>query len=213
MGRASRLADHAPVQSEEASSMSVIVALPADGDRPTWIGSDSMVHAGSLRLTGRKWVVQGPWAVGVAGHLRTVNLIEQHAGDLFTDVADAFDFSCRMRAVLQQDGYQDAEDGRGPVELGQSFLLARQSGVWTIGNDFSVIRIPAGQLWAEGTGRELALGAAHALMAVRPRPSESEIVRAAIEAAIAFDSSCGGPVWIEQLAGSGGEPRAAGRIP
>jgi ATP-dependent protease HslVU (ClpYQ) peptidase subunit len=78
-------------------------------------------------------------------------------------------------------------------------MLARSDGVWNVGADFSVISLPADQLWAEGTGRELALGAAHALLSMNPNVAAKDIVRCAVEAAIAHDTTCGGGPWVEEL--------------
>ena len=58
---------------------------------------------------------------------------------------------------------------------------------------------PPDTLWAEGSGRELALGAAHALLSLKDVPNMEEIVRQAVDAAIIYDSTCGGTAWLEEL--------------
>jgi ATP-dependent protease HslVU (ClpYQ) peptidase subunit len=68
-----------------------------------------------------------------------------------------------------------------------------------VGPDFSVTPIADDTLWAEGSGRELAIGAAHALQRMRAETQAREIVRAAIETAISWDTQCGGTAWLAEI--------------
>jgi len=183
--------------------MSVIAAIASSKSRLTWIGSDTMVCSGELKLiNGPKWIVREPWAVGVAGHLRTINVFHHHANELLGNLPDPYEFSRRARDLLKSDGYGEGKDTDGPPQFGQMILLARPAAVWTVGADFSVMPLPEGKLWAEGSGRDLAIGAAHALLSVHGGLSERDVVRHAVEAAIIHDSNCGGSPWIAELGGS-----------
>ncbi len=183
--------------------MSVVVALTAPEGRSTWIGSDTLYASGSLKLVGPKWIVRPPWAVGVAGHLRSVNILEHHRENLLAELSGAYEFTRRIRELLREDGFhQDSEgQGPGPLGFGQTFILAHPEGAWTIASDFSIVPIPRGQLWAEGSGRELALGAAHARANCGGKFTARDTVKRAIAAAIAFDTICGGEIWLEELTG------------
>jgi ATP-dependent protease HslVU (ClpYQ) peptidase subunit len=188
-------------------AMSVIVVLPsADGSR-TWIGSDGMICSGMLRQeVGGKWVVRPPWAVGVAGNLRTLNVLDERADQLLADLDGAHAFARRVRDLLKEDGYRSDEEGQGPVDFGQLMMLARPGAAWTIGCDFAIVAVPPGRLWAEGEGRELAVGAGHALLALaRPLP-EPEVLKAALEVAIALSVACGGAAWLAELSDAGCRP-------
>ncbi|MBI4183010.1 MAG: hypothetical protein HY521_03300 [Proteobacteria bacterium] len=190
--------------------MSVIVALCDPRSGGTWIGSDTLVWSGEIKQEfGPKWFVREPWAMGAVGHVRTANVVERQAGDLLRDLADAFEFARRVREALRSDGFHDQEDSRGPAEFGQTLMLASAAGVWTIGSDFSVISVPRGRPWAEGSGRELALGAAHALLSLPEPPSAEAVVRAAIGAAIAYDGACGGQPWLARLVAPSGRSASA----
>jgi ATP-dependent protease HslVU (ClpYQ) peptidase subunit len=179
--------------------VSIIVGL-CEPRRQTWIGSDTLVCAGNIKLTmGAKWIMREPWAIGIAGHLRTVNLAEANADQLLGELPGVYEFARRMRDLLKADGFHEDAEDRGPLEFGQTTMLAHPTGLWTLGSDFSFIRIPDGQLWAEGSGRELALGAGHALLTRDPGIRSEEAVQRAIEAAIHFDTASGGEVWIRRL--------------
>ena len=54
----------------------------------TWIGSDDQANNNGTVQTGIcKWTVGEDWAVGTAGHLRTVKLFAEHADSPFKNLA------------------------------------------------------------------------------------------------------------------------------
>ncbi|MGQ9369044.1 hypothetical protein [Azospirillum sp. ST 5-10] len=184
--------------------MTIIAAITSPSRQSTWIASDTLLIAGSMRQFGRpKWVVRPPWAAGVAGHLRTINLIEDAADEFFGGLADGpagvSEFTRRLRQRLKAEEYRGTEEGPGPLDFGQAILLARPDGVWAVGCDFSIMPVPADHLAAEGTGREYAVGAAFAL-ATHAALSRRERLAVAVETAMAFDIGCGGEVWLHELA-------------
>lgn len=180
--------------------MSVIAALHDKRSRSTWIGSDTLCCAGDLKLPfGPKWVVRRPWAIGIAGHLRGINLIDQHASELVQAVSGPYQLAERLRDLLKRDGFREGAEERSPMEFGQTLMLARPDGVWTLGSDFSTVALPPDRLWAEGSGRDLAIGAAHVLLTRSAVPAPAEVVSCAIETAVAFDIGCGGEAWVFEL--------------
>jgi ATP-dependent protease HslVU (ClpYQ) peptidase subunit len=198
--------------------VSIIAALWFGNGRGTWIGSDTAVCSDSIRQAfGPKWAVRPPWAIGVAGHLRAANVLFRGADGLLQGLADPHEFALRVRAHLQADGFRDAAAERGPLDLSQIVMLAHPDGVWSIGADFSVLPVPAGTLWAEGSGREVALGAGHALLQAGFGADGGEVLRRALEAAIALDITCGGEAWVCALAapaqsGRGGAPGQGAKL-
>jgi len=180
--------------------MSVIIALRAKDGLSTWVGSDTMITGGTLRQHfGPKWLLRGPWAIGVAGHLRTVNLVEHNLDALVLDLKDPHDFALRMREAMKSDGYNGNTDEVGPLAFGGAIILASAAGAWVIGSDFSITPIAPGSAWSEGSGRELTIGAAHALLSLSPSLAPEDIVARALGAAMALDLNCGGQSWIRQL--------------
>lgn len=179
--------------------MSVIVGLRTSNGE-TWIGSDTLACADAMKITvGPKWVVRAPWAVGVAGHLRTMNVVDAHADKLLHDLASAYEFSDRLRDLLKSDGFHENGEAQGPLVFGQTTMLAHPTGLWALGGDFSLVRIADNELWAEGSGRELALGAGYAAQVTCMKQAPEETVRLAIAAAIHFDVGSGGEIWIHRL--------------
>jgi ATP-dependent protease HslVU (ClpYQ) peptidase subunit len=134
--------------------------------------------------------------------MRAINVFQSHADELFRDLRDPYEFAQRARHVLLADGFEAAKNDGGPCELGQMLMLASPRSAWTVGSDFSLTQLPADSLWAEGSGRELAIGAAHALGAGCRGVSVEDIVRTAVETAIARDIRCGGIAWLAELTGA-----------
>jgi ATP-dependent protease HslVU (ClpYQ) peptidase subunit len=185
--------------------MSVIAAICSSRTASTWLASDTVSSSGNLHLVvGPKWIMRHSWGVGVAGHLRTINVFQQHADELLKDLSDPYEFARRARDLLTADGYRSGKDDAGPCEFGQMLMLANTRSVWTIGADFSLTEVPADSLWAEGSGRELAIGAAHALQATVSDISAKDLIRLAVETAVARDVGCGGSAWIAELAKNSG---------
>lgn len=193
--------------------MTIIAAIRDPLSDTTWIGSDTRGCRGSIYSdVGFKWVRYGEWAVGNSGNLRAQNVMMAHAEELFVGLSGAYLFTTRARRLLKEDGF-DRDKYSFSEDLNQSMILAHPKGLWSIGSDFSIVEVPAGVLWAEGSGREFALGAFHALQATRlgfddmtqfmPESLRTEIgenlVRKSIEAAIAYDTGCGGRVIVEAL--------------
>lgn len=178
--------------------MTIIAAMTCSATGSTWIGCDTLMCSANLRqIVGPKWVLQPPWALGVAGHLRALNLFQQHAPALLGDLGHPFELAGRARELLKADGFtSESEDNMGPVVYGQMMILARPGEVWGLAADFSVVAIERGRLWAEGSGRDLAIGAAHALVELRSGLSAEQVVRRAVETAMALETSCGGTAWI-----------------
>ena len=185
--------------------MSVIAAICSSRTGSTWVASDTLVSSGNLRLSlGPKWLIREPWAAGVAGHVRTMNVFQRHPEELLKGLEDAFEFSLRARELLRADGYNSVKEDSGPCDFAQMLMVANPRGVWTIGSDFSVSPIPVDTLWAEGSGRDLAIGAAHALLLSCPTMPAKDLLSRAIATAIACDVGCGGEAWVGELAATEG---------
>ncbi|GHD52559.1 hypothetical protein GCM10017083_28050 [Thalassobaculum fulvum] len=181
--------------------MSVIAAMTCSATGATWIGSDTLMCSATLRqIVGPKWIRHSPWALGVAGHLRALNLFQHNAAELLGNLDGPFEFAGRARELLKADGFTTETNGNGgPIVYGQMLILARPGAVWAIAADFSVMSLAPDRLWAEGSGRELAVGAGHALVNSGFHLAADDVVRRAVETAIAYETSCGGEAWVDRL--------------
>lgn len=176
--------------------MTTLVGLHCAG-QGTWIGADSQTTADNLRMGPvSKWVRKGRWAVGCAGNLRTLYLMQTESDGLLDGVRSVDEVLRRLERLMANHNYAAATlEPFGPPSWGQSFLIASDEGLWDIDISLSVLPIPSGTLWACGSGRDFALGAGHAAAEADP----DRRVRAAMDAAITYDVLTGHGMFIDHL--------------
>lgn len=166
----------------------------------TWIGSDRRTTmGGQVADFNPKWAVSpcGRKAIAYAGPTRGNHLANEFQARLF-GARDPYDVAARLRQLITEDGWTAHTDAGDPQHYNGAAIYAEDHGVWFITCDFCVIAIPPGRLWADGSGREYAFGAAHA-MSMFSGVDGSALVRTAVEAACANDSGCGGEPFIDLL--------------
>lgn len=177
--------------------MTIACALHLPG-LGTWLGGDRRTTTEAEVLSDHhlKWLVEDGWALGIAGDARA-GALGQRAG-LFDRLGNdpAWSIATTLRKALQADGWH-TKDNAGARCFDICMLIASAGGVWAAFDCLTPIAMPAGQFVAIGSGRQLAMGAAHALRGRSPR----QVVRRAVEAAIAHDTACGGEPWIHFLKG------------
>jgi ATP-dependent HslUV protease subunit HslV len=103
------------------------------------------------------------------------------------------------------DQIDDKESG--PFgNLDSTFIVAGPSGIHYVGPDMSVTEVR--HYFAIGSGAQFALGALHALFGTKL--DAETIARRAVEAAVAFDTYCGGETQIHRVARRRARGRARG---
>lgn len=175
--------------------MTIICALHEPG-RGTWIGSDSVGITGGVRLdVGPKWTdLQGGWWAGCAGNSRFQQLLRHRlAGAGFKT---AFALADAIRETLRTDGFKDTNSDSLPY-YDINLMLANAACVWVVSGSFDVDRIRPATLWATGSGRDVALGAAHLARAYGLPPEKT--IRAALDAAIDLERGCGGAAFVHLI--------------
>lgn len=180
--------------------MTIICALHVDGG--TWVGADHQVTASGVIIPTRakKWVMSQDLqrAVGVCGDARS--LVVLGSANIFAG-GSPIEVATSIREILRADGHVGkADDDRGPLRYGNSFIYADPTGVWDIDPEFAVWRVEDERLWARGSGMDYALGADYAMRHVAKAAPQSRLM-IAVNAAIENDVGCGGPVFVERLGG------------
>ena len=153
--------------------MTCIVALEHSG--AAWIASDAFMGSAHMRdATDRpKFFARGGMAIGYAGSFRVAQLIEHRAqfrarasGEdvqryLVTEVAR------KIRSLLRREG-ASITDSHGTDSQDADFIVCLRGEVWTLQEDYSVIRSAHG-FAAIGAGQAFALGALAATPKMDPR--------------------------------------------
>jgi ATP-dependent protease HslVU (ClpYQ) peptidase subunit len=174
--------------------MTIIVALQADNG--TYIASDSCLTAGDRQLSGNysKWICYRSWALGFAGCWKVFNIIDWNHQRLLTGLKYPQDLVQKLENLLDHNGV--GKDDDYVTDYGQNILIAKRNGpVWHLDPLLAFSEIPKGMLWGEGSGADFAIGSGYALS---DRPPE-ERVRAAVDVAKEFCSSCGGMTFFKKL--------------
>ena len=179
--------------------MSVICAIR--NKNGTWIASNTtaVLESGRNVDGGPLWHCANGWAVGQTGDARTGSIIEFNKEDLFTDLAEGFDFTERLRRLLEKHGYSGRIDSDSSAPCyGSSYLLTNGEKLWDIDVSLDITEYSAGAMAARGSGAPYALGVGSALKGEKPKL----ILEMAVQAAMKYDVVCGGEVWIKRVAKS-----------
>ena len=178
--------------------MTIICALHDTATGGTWIGANtgSTIADTPLPAYDRKWLMRGPWALGLAGDGRVSNLLEAEAERLFEDLEEPYELTQRIRQIFDDAGIKDPEKAAVP-SYGQAMILATAAAVYDLDGALAFSPIEDGRLWARGSGMDFALGADHALADLN-LPAETR-VRKAVLAAMANDVFCPGELYLHKL--------------
>lgn len=165
-----------------------------------YYGSDSRVSFdhGAVYDTGNKWRVmagrssRSPILIGCAGSARLDNLIVSSAKN-FETAETPFDVADAVKKAILLDGWkEEKDDGGEPPSYSVDMLMIFEKNLYRIGSDLSVTEIQDFQFVAVGSGEPYCLGAAYVAKSKKPK----EMIKLALQAAMKFDPSCGGRMFM-----------------
>ncbi len=188
--------------------MSIVVAVQKDGlialasdslsvfgshreDQTNIINNQKIVSVGSSYLGYTGW--------GLYGNILSHYLKKQKTPPRLTDEHAIFSFFLKFMKDLR-DRYNlvndQANSEKDPfADLDSCFIIANRSGIYGVSSNLSVCQYRT--FHAIGSGCDYAFGALHATYD-QELPVEA-IARCAVEAAIRFDSDCGGEVVLKTV--------------
>lgn len=171
--------------------------------RQVWIGAEAQTTASNghaMSLADPKVFALEGFLFGCAGGPRVGQLI-QHALALparhprqSVSAYMATDFIDALRGTLTRGGAIESENGTD--ELDATMLVGHAGRLFAVWQDFQVEEVTE-RFNAVGSGAPYAMGALHALKRKKMPPRAR--AKAALEAAVALDSYCGGPLTIERI--------------
>ncbi len=188
--------------------MSIVVGIQKEN--MTVLASDSMSVFGSHRedqtnIINNQKIVQigssylGYTGWGLYGNIFSHYLSRQKAAPKLTDELSIFSFFLKFVKDLR-DKYNMVNDQANTekdpfADLDSCFIVANRKGIYGVSSNLSVCQYRS--FHAIGSGCDYAFGVLHALYDT-PMPAD-EIARVAVEAAIRFDSDCGGAIVIKRI--------------
>ena len=178
--------------------MSIIAAINDTDDNVVWVGSNGRATLGSLRAPSvdRKWKAMNGWLIGITGSGPKLEALDAHANE-FPDTAEhPFEILKFMKSAYEAFDIGDTEEGLKRY-CGSGILISKTGRIWDFDNSFCLTEVASGALWAQGSGMEIALGAAAALEEYIP--SRRERMRRAIEITIEKDVDCPGELIVQSF--------------
>lgn len=182
--------------------MSIIVAV-RKGDQIA-VAADRMHSSGSRReheenlVSSAKLRKVGSCCMGGVGWSVYDNILDHYLGSFkrapsLLDQPKIFDFFLKfwkaIRKKYQVVNDQPDRDDRSPfADIDAEFMVGSPKGIFAVSRDLSVMEFA--QYAAIGSGERYAYGALHALY--NSRRTAEQIAKAAVEAAVHFEQTCGG---------------------
>lgn len=151
--------------------MTTIIGVEHGGK--VYMGADSEVDFGWSRstLTNRKISKFPGLLIGVAGELRTSNIIQHYLQPPIQEADETDEHYVivsliqAMRKCIKDAGFLTVENSK-ETPAGSVFMIAYKCKLYRVGSQFDVGRYSSG-IASIGTGSEYALGALHALYSGR----------------------------------------------
>jgi len=181
--------------------MTVICALSDVTTGAVWLGCNDAMTIGDTRMPGglSKWLRFGDWAIGISGIGLANNILRMKGETFSVEAQSPLDVVLHLKAAFADFDFGNKDQGDAATSYDASFLLAHCDGrVWDIDSWLGIDEIPAGTLWARGSGMEFALGADFSLR--QTSASTEDRIHNAVEAAIFYDTGCPGRPIVEHLA-------------
>jgi len=168
----------------------------------TWIGSDQLIHRGSLKMylpTG-KWLVRSGWAIAFAG-ATMYRLAAERSQDLLDHADHPMEVVQSLAAVWRVHGISSKRDEQDGVELFETVgVIARKGKIWDVDGSLAYVEVPANRLVGGGSGWAFAEGCAWGLQQrVVPTPGGEYLVKRAVECACVLDSANCEGLWQARL--------------
>lgn len=186
--------------------MSVLVVVKKNGraviGADTAESSDDLMLSAEYVVNSSKLLNYGNGWLGLAGWSATQAIIESvlrrpdHDLD-FGDRSAIFESARKLHGMMKNEYFVDPqEDKDQPVESSQvSALICNANGIYELESYRSVAEYQ--RFWAIGSGRNLAIGAMHAMWPLSRDPVA--IAEAGLRAACEFDDGCALPIEIRSI--------------
>lgn len=176
--------------------MTIICTLRDETEGRFLLGCNSRSSVGDTVMPAdvTKWQRFGEWALAMSGNGIPFELLERRRAKFPAETENPYEVSAFIRKTFDKEDYGK---GRGEGrDYGASGILVRRSGqAYDIDSHMTLERVEPSTLWARGSGMDYGLGAAFAMRG--QGGGARAVMTAALEAAIALDTSCPGTPMIE----------------
>ena len=182
--------------------MTIITAIHDADAGVTYVGSNSRATIGSFVAPSvdHKWYAIHGWAIGVTGSGPKLEALNAASKDFPQNAEHPFEIMKFLKTAYE--AFDIGETDEGLKRYCGGGLLVRANGeIWDFDNSFCLTSVPVGAFWARGSGMDLAVGAATALM--DHVKSAQHVTHRALEIVINIDVDCPGAPLIQTFDNNG----------
>jgi ATP-dependent protease HslVU (ClpYQ) peptidase subunit len=171
----------------------------------TWVGWDSRAtQSGEFIVPTlcRKFRKIGAWWIGVAGNFSAMDLIESGAAKIIEADTNPLAVAAAVQGLFKDAEWKRCDDHPGAPCYEQYWMMVRKGHIFAVTEAGSVVKITPG-FYAEGSGRDYAMGAMNALLLAPPfahgRLDGGDLVNRALNAAACYDVATGLPFEVQEV--------------
>ena len=178
--------------------MTIICAIYDADAGKFWLGCNSGNLVGDTVMPehGTKWLRFTNWAIAISGLGVAHDVLEIERSKFPNQTTDVSQVTSFIRTAFAKYEFGEIESGAKDYDI--SGLIAHSGGaLYHVDRRLAVSRIPAGVMWACGSGMEFALGADIALKT--KGFSAEERMETAVLTAVDLDSGCPGEPIVESF--------------
>ena len=178
--------------------MTILTVLDDPTNGAVWVGSNGRATLGNLvgPSVDKKWFAREGWLIGITGSGPKLEALSASGDEFPKDAAHPYEIVKFLKKTY--DGFDIGETDEGLKRYCGSGILAHRSGAaWDFDNSFCLTEIPSGAFWAQGSGMDIAVGAAEALKPYMSAPKD--ITQRVLEITIAKDVDCPGEILVQKF--------------
>lgn len=178
--------------------MSIIAAVNDVQNNTVWVGSNGRATLGSLRAPSvdKKWKAIDGWLIGITGSGPKLEALDAHVKEFPESAEHPHDVLTFMKSAYGAFDIGENEEGLKRY-CGSGILIHKSGRIWDFDNSFCLTAADTGVIWAQGSGMEIAIGAAKALRDFVPDAKEQ--LRRAVEITIETDVDCPGELIVQSF--------------
>lgn len=176
----------------------MLAAINDTKSQVIWVGSNGRATIGSLisPAVDKKWIAINGWLIGITGTGPKIEALKAHENECPDDASHPIEILKFMKNAYGDFDIGESEEG--VRKYAGSGLLAHKSGrIWDFDQSFCLSEVPSDQFWAQGSGIDIAIGAAEAL--IGHVDDLRERMRRVIEITISKDVDCPGEVLVQSF--------------
>lgn len=178
--------------------MTILTVIDDPANGRVWLGSNGRATLGNLvgPSIDRKWLALQGWLIGITGAGPKLEALKAHADQFPEGVDHPFMLLKFMKEAYERFDIGETDEGLKRY-CGSGILVHKSGAAWDFDNSFCLTDVPSGVFWAQGSGMDIAIGAAEALKPYLTAPEA--LTRRVLEITTQKDVDCPGEALVQSF--------------